>query len=67
MRGITTAMLIVGLALSGATLIGCDDEIATEKSVDVRGDKVVTNEKTVSETPDGGVKVEESKTVDKVD
>ena len=45
---------------------GCDDEVSSTKSTEVKDDGTkVTKESTVSETADGGMKKEESKTVDK--
>ena len=58
---------MLGLAFAGPGLVGCDEEISHEKDVKRSNDKVETREKTVSETPDGGVKVEEKKSVDRTD
>ena len=56
------AMPVAGVAV----LSGCDREIESTKSTEVKDDGTkVTKETTVSETADGGVKKEESKTVDK--
>jgi len=58
-RWILCAALLVPFA-------GCDREVESERSVDVKDDGTkVTKETTVSETADGGVKKEETKTVDK--
>ena len=60
-RWILCAALLVPFA-------GCDREVESERSVDVKDDGTkVTKETTVSETADGGVKKEETKTVDKPD
>ena len=55
------------MPLAAASLLGgCDREVESTKSVDVKDDGTkVTKETTVSETADGGMKKEESKTVDK--
>ena len=58
-RWILCAALLVPFA-------GCDREVESERSVEVKDDGTkVTKETTVSETADGGVKKEETKTVDK--
>jgi hypothetical protein len=66
-RIILTAAL--ALPLGALTVVtGCDREVSSEKSVQVKDDGTkVTHEKSVSETADGGVKKEESKSVDKPD
>ena len=47
-------------------ICGCDREVESEKTVEVKDDGTVTKEETkVSETAEGGVKKEETKTVDK--
>lgn len=64
-------ILTAALALPMGALpvvTGCDREVSSEKSVEVKDDGTrVTQEETVSETADGGMKKEESKTVDKPD
>jgi hypothetical protein len=58
------AMPVAALPMLG----GCDREIATESDVDVKDDgTVVKEETTVSETSEGGVKTEETKSVDRPD
>ncbi len=62
-------MLCATLAMPCAAmsaLLGCDREVESDKSVEVRDDGTkVTKETTVSETADGGMKKEESRSVDK--
>jgi len=62
-------MLCAALAIPLAglpVLSGCDREVESEKSVEVRDDGTkVTKETTVSETSDGGTKKVESRDVDK--
>ena len=57
------------LILCAALLVpmyGCDREVSSEKEVEVKDDGTVTKEETtVSETAEGGVKKEETKTVDR--
>jgi hypothetical protein len=55
------------MPLAGIPMLpGCDREVSSTKSTDVKDDGTrVSKETTVSETADGGVKKEESKTVDK--
>ena len=66
-RVILTAALALPLGAL-PVLTGCDREVSSDKSVQVKSDGTkVTKESTVSETPDGGVKKEESKSVDKPD
>ena len=64
---ILSAVLVVPVA--GLPIVaGCDREVDSEKSVEVKDDGTkVTKEETVSETADGGVKKEETVTVDKPD
>lgn len=56
------ALMLAGLPL----LSGCDREVSSEESVKVKDDgTVVKDETTVTETADGGVKKEETRSVDK--
>ena len=54
---------------AGLTMgVGCDREVESEKSVQVKDDgTVVKKETTVSETADGGTKKEETRSVDHPD
>ena len=57
------------LVFCGAALVslgvaaGCDSEVASERDVDVRDDKTITEETKVTETPSGDLKKTETKTV----
>jgi hypothetical protein len=57
-------LILLGLGFVGsAALVGCDKEVAHEKTVKVKDDGTVKkNETTVKEKPDGTVVKEESKT-----
>ena len=59
----------LAMPLAGVSVLtGCDREIASESKVETKSDGTrVTEEKTVSETADGGIKTEETKSVDKPD
>jgi hypothetical protein len=59
--------LILGLALLGGLAIGCEDDVATERSVEVKDDKVITEEKRVAREGDDGVTVTEKKEVEPID
>ena len=66
MRNVTlTAVLAVSIAGFGG-LVGCDETLESERSVDVKDDgtKVTKEEKTV-EKADGTIEKTEEKTVDK--
>ena len=59
-RMILSAALVLPLA-SLPFVTGCDREVSSEKSVQVKDDGTkVTKESTVTETADGGVKKEET-------
>ena len=63
-------MLLVALMAlpAGAMVVGCEDEIASERTVDVKDDgTVVKEETTVTEGTDGSVTKEETKSVDTPD
>jgi hypothetical protein len=64
-------ILSTALALPLASLpmlTGCDREVSSDKTVQVKDDGTkVTKESSVTETADGGVKKEESRSVDKPD
>ena len=56
------AMPVAGVPL----LVGCDREVSSTESTDVKDDGTkVTEKTTVTENADGGVTKEETKTVDK--
>jgi len=61
-RTIVTYAAMSALSLS-LLLVGCDRQVSSEKSTDVKSDGTVkTKEKTVTESPDGTVtKKEETK------
>jgi hypothetical protein len=48
-------------------LSGCEERVAYEKSVDVEDDKVKSKETTVTETPEGNIRVEEKRTTEEYD
>lgn len=65
MRYSLIAMLALSLAAVPA-LVGCEDTLEHEKSVDVKDDgTVVTKEKKVTEGPSGEITKTESKDVDR--
>lgn len=61
---VTALALILGLASSGAAIVGCDDEISSKETVKERDGKVVKESESVRETPGGDVVKEKEKTVD---
>ena len=66
-RLILSAALAMPLA-AVPMLAGCEREVATESDVDIKDDgTVVKEETTVSETSDGGLKKEETKSVNRPD
>lgn len=59
---------MLGISLGLGSLVGCDDTIESERSVDVKSDgTVVKEERKVEEAPDGTIKETETKSVDKPD
>ena len=61
-----TLVSVTLAALFGAAVIGCDDNVAEEKKVDVKSDgTVVTEKETVKEKSDGTIVHEKTKDVDK--
>jgi hypothetical protein len=62
-RGIA---LLGALFLVGPMMVGCEDEIARERQVDVQEDRVVEQETRVSEQPDGDIKIEETERVEPI-
>ena len=65
MRSLMTIAVAGTLALGAGALVGCEDELAREESVDVKDDgTVVREQETVTEQADGTIVKEESKSVD---
>ena len=56
--------IIITLAILGAGMLpsGCDREVSHEKKVKVSDGEVKTKETTVTETPQGNIKVEQKTT-----
>ena len=59
LRQVTLALAMLGAA---TLMSGCDREVSHEKSVKVKDGELKTKETTVTETPQGNIKVEEKKT-----
>ncbi len=65
LRQLTLAAVMVLPVVGTGFLVGCEEEIASEKTVDVKDDgTVVTEETTVTKDADGEVQKTEEKTVD---
>jgi hypothetical protein len=66
MKRFLSIALISGIGLCGAPLlVGCDDTVEKQKSVDVKSDgTTVTKEKKTTENADGSVTKTEKKDVD---
>ena len=53
------------IGISSFTLVGCEEEVAYEKKVDVDGDAIKTSESKVTREADGDIRIEKEKTVDR--
>ena len=49
------------IGLSSAAIVGCEEEVAHEKKVDVDGDTIKTKETKVTREADGDIRIDETK------
>jgi hypothetical protein len=60
-----TLLAAMTIGMSSFVIVGCDEEVAHEKKVEVNGDTVKKTETTVTKEPDGDIRIDQKKDVNR--